>query len=89
MINQVFPAEGRAKAMGYWSLVSAGSPVLGVVIGGPAVEAFGWRTIFFAQVPIVAVAALVCARLLPETGAAAGAAFDAAGALLLAGAALS
>jgi EmrB/QacA subfamily drug resistance transporter len=89
MINQVFPAEGRAKAMGYWSLVSAGSPVLGVVIGGPAVEAFGWRTIFFAQVPIIAVAALVCARLLPETIRRRGAAFDGLGAVLLAGAALS
>jgi EmrB/QacA subfamily drug resistance transporter len=89
MINQVFPAEGRAKAMGYWSLVSAGSPVLGVVIGGPAVEAFGWRTIFFAQVPIVALAAVVCARLLPHTARRRGAAFDAPGALLLAGTALS
>ena len=89
MINQVFPAEGRAKAMGYWSLVSAGSPVLGVVIGGPAVEAFGWRTIFFAQVPIVAVATVVCARLMPETPRRRDVSFDGAGALLLAGAALS
>jgi len=89
MINQTFPAEGRAKAMGYWSLVSAGSPVLGVVIGGPAVEAFGWRLIFFAQVPIIAVALVVCARLLPETVRRRDVSFDVVGALSLAGAALS
>jgi EmrB/QacA subfamily drug resistance transporter len=89
IINQTFPAPSRAKALGYWSLVSAGGPVLGVVLGGPLVEAFGWRLIFFAQVPIVAVAALVCARLLPETVRRRDARFDGRGAVTLAGAALA
>lgn len=89
IINQVFASDARAKAMGYWSLVSAGSPVLGVVIGGPAVQAFGWRLIFYAQLPILIVAVLVCARMLPVTARRRNVTFDAAGALLLAGAAVA
>src|SRR3546814_4198723 len=46
LINRLFPKERRAQAMGYWSMVGAGGPVVGVVAGGPIVEAFGWRWIF-------------------------------------------
>ena len=52
MINKLFPRERRAQALGYWSLVAAGGPVIGVVMGGPIVEAYGWRWIFIAQVPL-------------------------------------
>src|SRR5688500_9532655 len=48
MINSLFPPQRRAQAMGYWSMVGAGGPVIGVVAGGPIVEAFGWRWIFAA-----------------------------------------
>jgi MFS family permease len=41
MINHSFPPERRAQALGYWSLVGAGAPVIGVVIGGPLVDSFG------------------------------------------------
>ena len=51
--------------MGWFSLVAAGAPVLGLVIGGPAVEAFGWRWLFAAQVPLC-VAALVAAVVVLE-----------------------
>jgi MFS family permease len=33
LIYSVFPREGRVKAMGYWSMVMAGGPVIGVVAG--------------------------------------------------------
>ncbi|HSL59407.1 MAG TPA: MFS transporter [Acidimicrobiales bacterium] len=67
MVNRLFPREVRAQAMGYWSLVMAGGPVLGVVAGGPIVEAFGWRWIFVAQVPFVIAGLLVAYALLPDT----------------------
>src|SRR5206468_4160580 len=38
MIMRSFPRDDRVKAMGWWSLVGAGAPVLGVVAGGPIVE---------------------------------------------------
>ena len=52
IINRLFPRERRVQAMGYWSMVGAGGPVIGVVAGGPIVETFGWRWIFVAQVPL-------------------------------------
>ena len=52
LIMQAFPEQDRVKAMGWWSLVGAGAPVIGLVAGGPMVDAFGWRAIFIAQVPV-------------------------------------
>jgi MFS family permease len=53
--------------MGYWSLVAAGGPVVGVVVGAPVVEAIGWRAIFAAQAPITALCVVVAYLVLPET----------------------
>jgi MFS family permease len=77
------PGE-RTKVMGWWSLVGAGGPVIGVAIGGPVVQAFGWRWIFVAQVPMIIVALIWCSRTLPETERVDGEPLDISGALLLA-----
>ena len=39
IIFKTFRPDERVKAMGYWSLVGAGAPVVGVLVGGPIVEA--------------------------------------------------
>src|SRR5438132_4043725 len=67
LIMLVFPREDRVKAMGWWSLVGAGAPVLGVVAGGPIVEHFSWRLIYVAQVPFTVGAIVLAALVLPET----------------------
>src|SRR4051794_19089901 len=67
IINRMFDTEQRVKALGYFSLVSAGAPVLGVVIGGPLVEAIGWRVIFLVQAPLCFIALLVALFRMPET----------------------
>ncbi|WP_420452983.1 MFS transporter [Ilumatobacter sp.] len=59
LIVREFPDEERAKALGWWSLVAAGAPAVGLAIGGPMVEAVGWRSVFVAQaalsvLPVVA-----------------------------------
>jgi EmrB/QacA subfamily drug resistance transporter len=84
MLNRVFEPEQRVKALGYWSFANAGGPVLGVVVGAPIVEAFGWRWIFAAQVPLCLAGFLVALALLPETERQKGVRFDLAGAGLLA-----
>jgi len=84
MINRSFPPDRRAQAMGYWALVGAGAPVLGVVIGGPLVDAFGWRWIFVLQTPIALVALLVGFLVLPHSPRGARVPFDVAGSVLLA-----
>ena len=67
IIFSVFQQQDRVKAMGWWSLVGAGGPVIGVAIGGPVIEAFGWRWVFAAQVPLILIAFLMASAVLPET----------------------
>jgi EmrB/QacA subfamily drug resistance transporter len=83
MINRAYPAAKRVQAMGFWSLVAAGGPVLGVVAGGPIVEAFGFRVIFLAQVPLVLASFAVGWLVLPSVRGER-ARFDVAGTVLLA-----
>jgi len=67
LIFRHFPSDDRVKAMGWWSLVGAGGPVVGVAIGGPIIQAIGWRWIFVAQAPLIATAMFIAAGVLPET----------------------
>jgi DHA2 family methylenomycin A resistance protein-like MFS transporter len=67
LIMRSFAPEDRVKAMGWWSLVMAGAPVVGVVAGGPIVEHISWRWIFAAQVPATAVALALASLVLPRT----------------------
>lgn len=67
LIMRAFPVGERVKAMGWWSLVAAGGPVVGLIVGGPVVEAIGWRGIFAVQAPLAALAALAAMRVLHET----------------------
>ncbi|WP_195210563.1 MFS transporter [Actinomarinicola tropica] len=85
IINRLFTRETRVKAMGYWSLVMAGGPVIGAVAGGPVVEAFGWRWIFIGQVPFLLAGLLVAYAILPESPRAEKAPFDFLGSALLGG----
>ncbi|HEX4868010.1 MAG TPA: MFS transporter [Acidimicrobiales bacterium] len=84
VINRLFPPERRVQAMGYWSMVGAGGPVIGVVAGGPIVETFGWRWIFVAQVPLTLTGLLLAMLVLPETDRRDRVPFDYVGAIALA-----
>jgi EmrB/QacA subfamily drug resistance transporter len=82
-INRLFEADERVRALGWWSFVTAGAPVIGVVIGGPLVETIGWRVIFLVQAPLCVAAMALAAILMPETRGRSRARFDWAGAVLL------
>jgi EmrB/QacA subfamily drug resistance transporter len=63
------PAE-RAKAIGVFGSITGLALALGPILGGALVDGFGWRYVFWINVPIVA-AAIVCAALfVPESRAA-------------------
>ena len=81
LIFRVFQEEDRVKAMGWWSLVGAGGPVIGVVTGGFLISTFGWRALFLLQVPLTTAALVVAFLVLPETERTRSAAFDRAGAV--------
>ena len=82
-INRMFRADERVRPLGYWSFVTAGAPVIGVVAGAPLVEIFGWRVIFTVQAPLSLLGALVSWRLLPETDRRDNVRFDVKGSLTL------
>ncbi|MBU6330493.1 MAG: MFS transporter [Acidobacteria bacterium] len=84
MINRSFVPERRAQAMGYWSMVGSGAPVFGVVIGGPLVDAFGWRWIFILQTPVALVSLIIGFLVLPHTRRGERQPFDIAGSVALA-----
>jgi EmrB/QacA subfamily drug resistance transporter len=83
LINTSFDRERRVQAMGYWSLVAAGGPVLGVVAGGPIVEAWGWRWIFIAQAPVMAAVTVVAFLILTDTSRRSDVRFDIPGSVLI------
>jgi MFS family permease len=68
LILQLFDREERVKALGWWTLVGAGGPVLGVTLGSPVIQYLGWRDLFWGQLVLLVVAALVVALLLPAGG---------------------
>jgi len=84
LLFRVFPPADRTKVLGWWSLIGAGGPVLGVAIGGPVIQAIGWRWVFVAQAPLILLALAVNALVLPETEPLAGERLDLGGASLLA-----
>ena len=66
LINSVFGREERVKAMGWWSLVGAGGPVIGVSLGAPIIAAFGWRALFWFQLVLIVAAFGVVSIVLPK-----------------------
>src|SRR5579862_3505793 len=86
-------AEGRerTRALGVWSAIAAGGGAVGLVLGGALTETISWRWIFFINVPIGIVAALLALRYVansrpeeqPETSDVAGAVTVTGGLLVL------
>lgn len=67
LIFTIFGPEERAKAMGWWSLVGAGGPVIGVTLGAPVIQYLGWRWLFVGQLPLSLSALAVAAVVLPRS----------------------
>ncbi|HEX4244487.1 MAG TPA: MFS transporter [Acidimicrobiales bacterium] len=65
LILQVFSAEDRVKAMGWWALVGAGGPVIGVTVGAPIIQYLGWRALFWGELPLMAGAMVLALVVLP------------------------
>lgn len=68
ILSNVFtdPTE-RAKAIGIWSAVTGLAVALGPVTGGWLLEHFWWGSVFLVNVPIVVVALVLGAILVPTT----------------------
>lgn len=52
LIMTAWPTERRSVAMGWFQMAMTGAPVVGLVVGGPLIEAFGWRIVFIVLAPV-------------------------------------
>jgi EmrB/QacA subfamily drug resistance transporter len=84
IIATTFPDRaGRARAIGVFGAVSGLALALGPILGGALVDGFGWRSVFWVNVPIVAVAIVCTALFVPESRAARARRFDPVGQVLV------
>jgi len=66
LVNTTF-AEGRERnrALAVWGGTGAAGLVVGVLLGGVLTHALGWEAVFFVNVPLASVAALLALALIP------------------------
>jgi DHA2 family methylenomycin A resistance protein-like MFS transporter len=85
VISRAYPdAAERARAIGVWAAISSLALPAGVIAGGALVDGPGWRWAFLVNLPVVAVALPVTARVVRESREPAARALDVPGAALAA-----
>ena len=65
IITTTFQGPERAKALGAWGAVGGAGAAIGVLLGGALTE-FDWRAIFFINIPVGFVLALVARRVVQD-----------------------
>jgi len=61
------PGRERAQALGIWSSVFGAGVVFGPLIGGPLIDAFGWRSVFLVNLPVGIVGLLMALAYVKES----------------------
>ena len=82
-VFEAFPPRVRAQALGIMGGVIGAAPVIGLTGGGLLVEAFGWRSIFFINIPLCAIIVPATLFVLKESERNEARGFDILGAILL------
>jgi MFS transporter, DHA2 family, methylenomycin A resistance protein len=68
IVTHAFPEAGeQARAIGVWASIGSLALPAGPLLGGALTAAFGWRSVFLMNVPIVIVAFVVARRLVRES----------------------
>jgi MFS family permease len=68
LISNVFTERReRALAIGLWGAITGAAIALGPIVGGWLLQAFDWRSIFFAMTPVAAIAGVLVARYVPTS----------------------
>lgn len=67
IIIHVFPPQERARAIAIWAGVAGVGIGLGPLVGGLLLEQFSWGSVFLINLPIVLVALVAGAVLVPES----------------------
>lgn len=67
ILTSIFPPEERGRAIGLWAGIAAGAAALGPVTTGFLLEHFWWGSVFLVNVPLILVALVAGARLVPRS----------------------
>ena len=76
IVNTFTDPKERARAIGVWGAVFGLAMAAGPLLGGVLIETIGWRSIFWVNVPVGALALGLTARFVPESRAARARRFD-------------
>lgn len=66
LVTEAFPATERGRALGMIGSVLAFAVIVGPLLGGFLTDQIGWRSIFYINVPIGIVGAILAAKVLPS-----------------------
>jgi MFS transporter, DHA2 family, multidrug resistance protein len=66
LMFETVPREEQAKASTVFSLGVIGGPAIGPALGGYLTDNFGWRWIFFINIPLGILAVMMASTFLPE-----------------------
>jgi len=66
VITRIFPADQRGRAMSLWGATAGVATLVGPILGGVLVDAFGWESIFFLNAPIGVIGFVLAMRLVPD-----------------------
>lgn len=67
VVNAMPDPRERAQAIGVWASVFGLSMAAGPVAGGALIAAFGWRSVFWINAPVIVAAVILSAVLVPES----------------------
>ncbi|MCL5784169.1 MAG: DHA2 family efflux MFS transporter permease subunit [Patescibacteria group bacterium] len=56
----------RAQAMGMWSAIFAAASVFGPLLGGPLIDTFSWRSVFYINLPLGIIGTLMAVKFIEE-----------------------
>jgi EmrB/QacA subfamily drug resistance transporter len=66
VITRIFPPQRRGAAMALWGATAGVASLVGPIVGGLLVDAWGWEWIFFVNVPVGVIGFILAQRLVPH-----------------------
>ena len=66
VMSRIFPPEKQGIGMGIFGILAILGPAIGPYVGGLCVDAFGWRSVFYAPLPLAFISLPLALLFLPS-----------------------